>query len=66
MTYDYIQLEKESGQPLYLQLYEQLKNAAQSGSLHPGQKLPSIRRLSEDLGLSRTLLDTAYQQPCVE
>ncbi|MCH4239593.1 MAG: PLP-dependent aminotransferase family protein [Oscillospiraceae bacterium] len=66
MTYDYIQLEKESGQPLYLQLYEQLKSAAQSGSIHPGQKLPSIRRLSEDLGLSRTTIENAYQQLCVE
>ena len=66
MTYDYIQLEKENDQPLYLQLYEQLRAAAQSGSLRPGQKLPSIRRLSEDLGLSRTTIESAYQQLCVE
>ncbi|WOC31563.1 MULTISPECIES: MocR-like pyridoxine biosynthesis transcription factor PdxR [Caproicibacterium] len=66
MTYDYIQLEKDSGQPLYLQLYEQIRTAAQKGSLRPGQKLPSIRRLSEDLGLSRTTIESAYQQLCVE
>ncbi|HCA71500.1 MAG TPA: hypothetical protein DEP27_02890 [Ruminococcaceae bacterium] len=66
MTYDYLQLSKTNGQPLYLQLYEQLKNAAQRGSLRPGQKLPSIRRLSEDLGLSRTTIESAYQQLCVE
>jgi GntR family transcriptional regulator/MocR family aminotransferase len=66
LTYDYIQLQKQSSTPLYEQLYEQLRAAAQNGSLQPGQKLPSIRRLSEDLGLSRTTIETAYQQLCVE
>jgi GntR family transcriptional regulator/MocR family aminotransferase len=66
LTYDYIQIDKKNGQPLYQQLYEQLRTAAQRGSLRPGQKLPSIRRLSEDLGLSRTTIESAYQQLCVE
>lgn len=66
MTYDYLQLDKESNTPLYQQLYFSIKNAVESGHLKKGDKLPSIRKLAEDLSLSCTTVDSAYQQLCVE
>ncbi|HEX2985707.1 MAG TPA: PLP-dependent aminotransferase family protein [Caproiciproducens sp.] len=66
MIYDYIALDSKSETPLYQQLYLAVKKAIESGHLAKGEKLPSIRKLSEDLKLSCTTVETAYQQLCVE
>lgn len=66
MLYDYLQLSQEGKKPLYQQLYEAVKEAVETGRLKKGERMPSIRRLSEDLKLSRTTIETAYQQLCVE
>lgn len=66
MTYDYILLDANSGIPVYQQLYLAIKNAIEAGHLAKGDKLPSIRKLSGDLSLSCTTVESAYQQLCVE
>ena len=66
MLYDYLQLEYENKKPLYQQLYEQIRRAVQEGHLSRDEKMPSIRGLAEGLGLSRTTIEAAYQQLCVE
>lgn len=66
MTYDYLVLNPSAPTPLYQQLYESMKDSIERGHLAKGEKLPSIRKLSEDLRLSRTTVETAYQQLCVE
>lgn len=66
MIFDSVQLNRNSDIPLYRQLYEAFRTAVEEGSLPYGEKLPSIRKLSEDLNLSRTTVETAYQQLCVE
>ena len=38
-----------SGVPVYLQLIEQVKHAIDVGALRPGEQLPAIRRVAEDL-----------------
>lgn len=38
----------------------------EKGGIHKGERLPSIRRLTEDLQISRTTVEAAYQQLCVE
>jgi GntR family transcriptional regulator/MocR family aminotransferase len=48
--------------PLYAQLYEQIRNQILSGDLRPESKVPSSRRLSKDLHISRTTVEMAYQQ----
>ena len=65
MAYDYIDLHPGRG-PLYEQLYEALKQAVESGRLPKGSRIPSIRKLSEDLGISRTTIESAYQQLAIE
>ncbi len=66
MTYDFIELDRKGKAPLYQQLYDKISSAVENGSLTLGAKLPSIRKLSEDLQLSRTTIEAAYQQLCVE
>lgn len=44
----------------YLELYEHYKNLILSGMLEPGAKLPSVRRCSLELSLSRTTVENAY------
>ncbi len=66
MTYDLIRIDRQSAVPMYQQLYQCIRQAIENGHLPVGTKLPSIRKLSEDLLLSRTTIEGAYQQLCVE
>lgn len=51
-----------SGTPPYLQIVEQVKFAAASGSLRPGDSLPSIRILAEQLRINRNTVAKAYAE----
>jgi GntR family transcriptional regulator len=55
-----IQLNYKSGQPVYLQMVNQIKAAAASGALRPGEPLPSIRPLAEQLRVNRNTVAKAY------
>ena len=48
--------------PLYQALYHQLKNQIQTGAIPCGARLPSKRKLSEQLGISINTVDSAYCQ----
>ena len=52
----------KSGMPAYLQLVDQVKAAAASGALQPGEPLPSIRPLAEELRLNRNTIAKAYSE----
>jgi GntR family transcriptional regulator/MocR family aminotransferase len=66
MTYDFLQLDRESSESLYQQLYSSIRRAVESGHLKAGERLPSIRALAEGLRISCTTVESAYQQLCVE
>lgn len=66
MLYDYINLDKEQKEPLYIQLYNNIKLNIQNGNIQAGSKLPSIRKLSADLNISKTTVENAYSQLCAE
>ena len=66
MLYDYINLDKEQKEPLYIQLYSNIKLNIQNGNIQAGSKLPSIRKLSADLNISKTTIENAYSQLCAE
>jgi GntR family transcriptional regulator/MocR family aminotransferase len=55
-------LDTNSSIPLYVQIYEYIKNEILLNRLAPGTKLPSIRALSSYLVLSKNTINTAYQQ----
>jgi len=56
------QINFKSGKPAYLQLVDQVKAAAASGALQPGEALPSIRPLAEELRLNRNTVAKAYSE----
>ena len=55
-------LNFKSGKPVYLQLVDQVKAAAASGAVRPGESLPSIRPLAEDLRVNRNTVAKAYAE----
>ncbi|CAH1198983.1 HTH-type transcriptional regulatory protein GabR [Paenibacillus plantiphilus] len=56
-----IMLPDKNEGPLYLALYKRLRELILSGLIKDGKKLPSIRSLREQAGLSKTTIETAYQ-----
>ena len=56
------QLSFKSGKPVYLQLVDQVKSAAASGAVRPGEPLPSIRPLAEELRVNRNTVAKAYAE----
>ena len=57
-----VQLNFKSGKPVYLQVVDQIKAAAASGVLRPGEPLPSIRPLAEELRINRNTVAKAYAE----
>ena len=55
-------LNFKSGKPVYLQIVDQVKSAAASGALQPGEPLPSIRPLAEQLRVNRNTIAKAYAE----
>ena len=56
------QLNYKSGKAVYLQLVDQVKAAAAAGAIGPGESLPSIRPLAEELRVNRNTIAKAYAQ----
>jgi GntR family transcriptional regulator len=57
-----LRINFKSGMPIYLQIVDQVKAAAASGALQPGEALPSIRPLAEELHLNRNTVAKAYSE----
>ena len=55
-------LNFKSGKPVYLQVVDQVKAAAASGAVQPGDALPSIRPLAEELRVNRNTVAKAYAE----
>ena len=51
-----------SGVPIYLQLMEQVKHAIETGALRPGEQLPSIRPLAEELVINPNTVAKVYRE----
>ena len=52
--------DRGSAVPLYMQLYDHFSALISSGKIQNGEKLPSRRRLMEELKLSKSTVDNAY------
>jgi len=48
--------------PIYLQLMEQVKHAIETGALRPGEQLPGIRPLAEELVINPNTVAKAYRE----
>jgi GntR family transcriptional regulator len=56
------QVDFQAGKPVYLQLADQIRYAAASGRLRPGDPLPSLRPLAEELRINRNTIAKAYSE----
>ena len=51
-----------SGMPIYLQLMDQAKHAIETGAMRPGDQLPGIRKVSEDLVINPNTVAKVYRE----
>ena len=58
----FFRLNASSGVPLYLQLMEQVKHAVETGALRPGDQLPTIRALAQELVMNSNTVVRAYRE----
>lgn len=55
-------IDRNSPEPFYQQVYEQMARGIEEGVYPKGTKLPSIRECARDLGVSNTTIELAYQK----
>jgi GntR family transcriptional regulator/MocR family aminotransferase len=53
-------LDPTAAAPFYRQIYDRFRNAIASGVLKPGDRIPSARALTKELGLARGTIESAY------
>ena len=57
-----IQLDLKSGVPFYRQVIDQVKAAIATGTLGPGDRLPTVRQLAVDLSINPNTVSRAYTE----
>jgi GntR family transcriptional regulator / MocR family aminotransferase len=57
-----IPLDRQSAEPLYLQITAHLRQGILSGGLVPDSCLPASRKLAQDLGVNRITVENAYSE----
>src|SRR5437762_8443433 len=55
-------IRPSSGEPIYQQLTRQLKHAISTGSLKPGDQLPTVRELAEQLVINPNTVARSYRE----
>jgi GntR family transcriptional regulator len=55
-----ISINEKDSRPIYLQIIGQIKEQVSSGSLKPGDELPSVRELADSLGINMHTVRSAY------
>lgn len=58
----HIQLDVKSGVPFYRQVIDQVKAAIATGSIEPGDRLPTVRQLAVDLSINPNTVSRAYTE----
>ena len=56
-----IQLDFRSGQPIYLQIVEQVSKMVAAGELQQGDQLPTVRQLATELRVNFNTVARAYR-----
>ena len=56
-----LQLDPRSGLPIYLQIIEQIKGQIAAQALKPGDQLPTVRALAQELRINFNTVARAYR-----
>jgi GntR family transcriptional regulator len=62
----FFRIDASSGLPIYLQLVDQIKHAVEMCFLAPGDQLPSVRGLAQELLVSPNTVVKAYSELAAE
>src|SRR6202011_2328948 len=65
MSFEMVQLDRALSEPLYLQLYRQIREELESGSFC-ASRVPSSRALAATLGISRPTVNQAFSKLLAE
>jgi GntR family transcriptional regulator len=57
-----IAVDVKSGVPFYRQIIDQVKSAIATGTLTPGDRLPTVRQLAVDLSVNPNTVSRAYTE----
>ena len=55
-------IDLHSGVPVYRQLIDQVRSGIASGTLNPGDQLPTVRQLAVDLAINPNTVMRAYRE----
>lgn len=58
----WIDVDGRSGVPIYVQIVGQVRHAVEVGGLGPGEKLPTVRGLAEELAIAPNTIVKAYNE----
>lgn len=58
----FIKPNPSTGVPIYIQLMEQVKHGIETGALRPGDQLPGMRALAEELVINPNTVAKAYRE----
>lgn len=58
----WIQILPGSGEPVYIQVAEQISEAIARGEVSPGDKLPAVRKLASELVINPNTVARAYSR----
>jgi GntR family transcriptional regulator len=56
-----IKLDFRSGQPIYVQIVDQIRQMVTGGELKPGDQLPTVRQLATELRVNFNTIARAYR-----
>src|SRR5689334_19257789 len=62
----FIRLESTSGMPITRQIADQIRIHCASGTLCPGDRLPSVRQLAKDLAVNQNTVLRVYEKLTAE
>jgi GntR family transcriptional regulator len=57
-----LRISDQDGVPIYVQLVNQIKYLVSSGRLEPGEQLPPVRKLAEQLVINPNTVARAYRE----
>ena len=56
-----IKINKDSGEPLYIQIRNAIEKAIKNGDLKPGDQLPAVTSLAADIGVTHSTIRRAFE-----
>ena len=62
----FIRVETTSGMPITRQVADQIRTHCASGTLRPGDRLPSVRQLARDLAVNQNTILRVYERLTAE